>query len=343
MAYRYDNLRLDKGMYQHGGQSFTQVLEREDPSDQYKGTSLESLDAFQRQLKRFDIKVKGMGSDVVEKFFHTSDSAVLFPEYIARSVRQGMDETNLLPHITATTTQFSGMDYRSIYSVPEDSDKELRRVAEGAVIPQTQVKTRDNLVSLHKRGRMLVASYEAIRYQKLDLFSVTLRQIGSYINRMHLEDAIDVLLNGDGNDNSATVLKVGTAPIGGTSGTLTYSELVDFWAQFDPYTLNTMLVSGDVMRALLNMTELKDPQAGFDFQSTGKLITPLGATLLRTSALPDNTIIGLDKSYALEMVQGSDVMVEYDKLVDRQLERAAITSISGFAKLFEDASKVLEI
>ena len=52
---------------------------------------------------------------------------------------------------------------------------------------------------LHKRGRMLVASYEAIRFQRLDLFSVTLRQIGAYIGRMHLQDAIEVLRNGDGN------------------------------------------------------------------------------------------------------------------------------------------------
>jgi len=37
------------------------------------------------------------------------------------------------------------------------------------------------------------------------------------------------------------------------------------------------------------------------------------------------------------------VLVEYDKLIDRQLERAAITSISGFSKIFQEASKVLEI
>ena len=49
-------------------------------------------------------------------------------------------------------------------------------------------------MKLHKRGRMLVASYEAVRYQKLDLFSVTLRQIGAHISRMHLEDAIQVLM-----------------------------------------------------------------------------------------------------------------------------------------------------
>ena len=343
MGYAYDNVRLEKGMYRQAGQSFTQVLEREDPSERYKGTPLEGLDAYQRQLKRFDIKVKGAGSDVVEKFFRTSDSAVLFPEYIARAVRQGMEETNLLPSIVATTTRIEGMDYRSVASVPGKEEKELRNVEEGAAIPQTEVKTQENLVKLHKRGRMLVASYEAIRWQKLDLFSVTLRQIGAHINRMLLEDAIDVLINGDGNNNAAKQYQVGTSPIGGESGTLTYDDLVDFWAQFDPYEMNTMLVSGDVMLKMLKMSEFQNPLTGLNFQGTGKMTTPLGANLLRTSAMSEKTMIGLDKNYALEMVQAGDVTVEYDKLIDRQLERAAITSTCGFAKLYQDASRVLKV
>ena len=38
MSYRFDNLRLEKGMYNEAGRTFAQVLEREDPSEQYKGT-----------------------------------------------------------------------------------------------------------------------------------------------------------------------------------------------------------------------------------------------------------------------------------------------------------------
>ena len=337
MAYQFDNLKLDKGMYHEAGKSFTQVLESMDPDQQYKGTAMEGLDAFQRQLKRFDIKVKGAGSDVVEKFFRSADSAVLFPEYIARAVRQGMEEQNMLPAITAAVTKFDGMDYRSITAETGDDAKQLRRVEEGAAIPATTVKVQDNLVQLHKRGRMLVASYEAIRHQKLDLFSVTLRQIGAHINRMHMEDAIDVLMNGDGNNNPAQVYHAAG------EGVLTYEDLVDFWAKFDPYEMNTLLVSNDMMVKMLKLPEFQNPATGLNFQGTGKLTTPLGATLLRTSALPANTIIGLDRNYALEMVQGSDVMIEYDKLIDRQLERAAITSISGFAKLFGDAAKVLSV
>ena len=97
------------------------------------------------------------------------------------------------------------------------------------------------------------------------------------------------------------------------------------------------------MAKLLKLPEMQDSAAGLDFQGTGKLVTPMGATLLRSSAVPSNTIIGLDKNYALEMVRASDVLVEYDKLIDRQLERAAVTSISGFSKIFQEASKVLEL
>ena len=59
--------------------------------------------------------------------------------------------------------------------------------------------------------------------------------------------------------------------------------------------------------------------------------------------MPADTLIGLDRRYALEMVKCGDVTVEYDKLIDRQLERAAITSISGFAKPYQEASKVLSL
>ena len=78
--------------------------------------------------------------------------------------------------------------------------------------------------------------------------------------------------------------------------------------------------------------------------SAGGNPPPPGGPPRRPAAgLPADTVIGLDHRYALELVQGSDVMVEYDKLIDRQLERAAITTLCGFAKLFPDASRVLKV
>lgn len=339
----FDSIRLEKGMYRESGKSFAQVLESLDPSENYTGTALEGTDAFQRQLKRFDIHARGAYSDPVEKFFRTAESSVLFPEYIARAVKQGMEENDVLPKIVATTTTIDAMDYRSVFSAASEDDKKLMQVAEGASIPATEIRSKSNLVKLNKRGRMLVASYEAIRFQKLDLFAVTLRQIGAYIQKMHLQDAVDVLVNGDGNNNAAEVLTIGTSPLGGTKGTLTYAQLVEFWSQFEPYTMNALLASGDAMVKMLKLTELQNPLTGLNFQGTGKLSAPMGAELLRAACVPSGKLIGLDRRYALEMVQAGEVSVEYDKLIDRQLERAAITSISGFGKIMPEAAKVLVI
>lgn len=333
----FDNIKLEKGMYHEGSKPFAQVLEELDPSEAYKGTALEGTDAFQRQLKRFNIRVKGPISDPVEKFFSTFESSVLFPEFISRIVRQGAEENNILPSMVATVTKIDGMDYRSIFSTADDRDKALADVAEGAPIPATSIRTRDSVTKLHKRGRMLIASYEALRFQKLDLFSVMLRQIGAYIQRAHLADAVDLILK------EADTLEVGTAPITAGTTDFSYDALIDFWAQFHPYEVSTLLVGGSAMTKLLKLAEFQNPATGLNFQGTGKLTTPIGAELFRTDAVQTDAMIALDRRYALEMVQAGDITVEYDKLIDRQLERAAITSICGFSMLFKDAAKVLEL
>lgn len=339
----FDTLKLEKGMYGQGGKTFSQVLEQLDPSAGYRGTAYEHTDAFQRQLKRFGIRVKGPASDRVEKFFSTADSAVLFPEYVSRMVRQGMDGPDHIQDMVATVTNISAMDYRSIYAATPEEEKALADVAEGAVIPETRIQVKDHLTQLKKRGRMLVASYEAVRFQKLDLFSVMLRQIGAYIRMQQMDDAVAVLLEGDWNDNPAGHYAVGDSTIGGTSGTLSYEALVRFWSVFHPYEMNTLVVGPEMMVKLLGLEELKNPLTGMNFQGTGVMITPLGAKLIRCDTMPSGVVLGLDKRFGLEMVQAGDVTVEYDKLIDRQLERAAITSICGFSKIEAEACNAMEV
>ena len=331
----FDNIKLEKGLY-GTGKSFTQSLESIDPSENYRGTDLEGLDAYQRQLKRFDIKVSGRNSDCIEKFFRTSDSAALFPEYVSRAVAQGVEEADLISKITATTTTIDGLDYRTITCLGGDENIPAI-VNEGSFIPEAKITVQENLVKLYKRGRILTASYEAIKYQRLDLFTVTLKQIGASIARAQLSDAINVILNGDGNNNPAEALSVSE------SGSVTYSDLVDFWNEFSPYSLTTLIASPDALAQLIKLSEFRDAYTGLDFHSTGKLITPFGAELYKSSALSSGTIIGLDKTCALEKVQAGSVITEYDKLIDRQLERAAITAVAGFAKIYSDASKLLSL
>ncbi len=332
MAF-YDSIQLEKGMYRNGS-TLTEVLEKLDPSENYKGSELEGLDAYQRQLKRFDIKTGGAYSDKVQKFFENSSSAALFPEYVARAVKQGMENADCLKNIVAAKTIIDGVDYRSVES---ESMKGSSAVGEGAELPKTNLRTGKNLVKMVKRGRMLVASYEAVKYQRIDLFTVTLRQIGAYIAREQLRDAVEVLINGDGSGNAASVINVAEA------GKLSYNDMVKLWAELTPYQLNAVLAPTDAMQSILCMNEMKDARAGLDFQGSGKMVTPLGANLIHNPSMVSGQIVGFDKNCTLEMVQSGNVLLDTDKLIDRQLEKASISCIAGFAKLFADSAKVLKI
>lgn len=335
----FETIKLDKGLYR-SPLGINAELERLDPSENYKGTSLENLDAFERQLKRFDIKIKGKDSSPIEKFFSTSDSAVLFPEYVSRAVKQGIASNNTVEDIIATRTNINGLDYRTITSLPQgDPDNDITDetfIAEGAAIPETQIKVKDSLVELRKRGKMLVASYEALRFQRLDLFSVTLRQIGAYIARVQVADAIKTIATGDGNENPVTLIAPETA------GKFTYKDLVTLWNELDPYTMNTLICPPKMAVDITCFPEMRDAAAGLNFHATGKAVTPLGANLIKNKAVQSG-VIALDKNYALEMVTAGDVMTDFDKLIDRQLERAAVTQIYGFAKIFDDAAVGMEI
>lgn len=325
----YDNLKLEKGLYTTG-KSFTQALEALDPSENYVGTELEGLDAYQRQLKRFNIKVSGFDSDCVAKFFTTSDSAALFPEYISRAVRQGIDSNNTVDKIVATTTTIDSLDYRSVETVTSTEDKMLAFVGEGAKIPETVIKTKDKLTPLHKRGRMLVASYEVVKFQKLDLFTVTLKQIGAQIARSQFFDAFEAI-----NDSNCPKYTL-------AGENYTYSDLVDYWCSFNPYRLTTLIGGKTSILQLLNMNEFKDAAAGLKFHATGDMITPFGAEIVHCRELDESPImLGLDKNCAVEKVQAGGVSTDFDKLIDRQLERASISTITGFSVIYPDAARFI--
>lgn len=329
----FNNITLQKSMYNISNKSFTDVLESLDPSSNYVGTPFANLDPFQRQLSRFDIKVSGSNSDNVSKFFESSETSCLFPEYVSRAVFQGMKDANILSNIISTTTKSDSTDYRSYSCFHPPADKELAIVSEGCLLPITEIKPQEKLVHIKKRGRILTSSYETIKHQKLDLFTISLKQIGAYISHTQLKDAINVLINGDGNLNPAHSISF--------SDDIKYDDLIRLWSLFEEFNMDTILVSPNIMSTIVTFPQFQNPLTGLNFNTSGNLTTPFGAKLFKTSAMPDNTIIGLDSKSCLEMVLASDLSLEYDKLIDCQIHRTSITTMTGFAKIFPDAVKVL--
>lgn len=170
----YNTVKLEKGLYSITGKTFTQALQQLDPDENYAGTELAGLDAYERQLKRFDIKVSGVNSDRVEKFFASTESAVLFPEYVRRTIKQGMEEASILPEVVAAVSYTDGIDFRGLTVTKNGTDT---GVAQGGEVPASTVRLASSAKALTKFARKLSCSYESIRKQRLEAFGVILKTL----------------------------------------------------------------------------------------------------------------------------------------------------------------------
>ncbi len=321
----YKNVKLEKGLYSIAGKTFTQALAQLDPDENYAGTELSGLDAFERQLKRFDIKISGADSDKVEKFFTTTESAVLFPEYVRRTIQQGLDEASILPDIVAARSYTEGIDFRAMSVKKAGTDT---GVAQGAEVPATTVTLASAAKALTKFARKLSFSYESIRNQRLETLGVILKGLGAAISESVNAKAISESATG------VTASKVAAA------STVTYADITKFWASMKNFNMTTMICSPEVMAKILALSEMK--YCISDYMTSGRVKTPYGVTIIKSSSISDGKIYAFDNSCAVEMVQSGDVTVDFDKLLSTQCSEVSCSVLTGFARINDGAVAVLD-
>ena len=127
-----------------------------------------------------------------------------------------------------------------------------------------------------------------------------------------------------------------------STGTLAYDDLISLWAQFSPFEMNTIICHVNQMKSILTLDEFKDPMAGYRFQQSGDLFSPLGATLVRSDEVPTDYVVGLDRRFAIEEVVVQPLMVEYDKVIEQRFEEAVISESVTYAKMIKEAAAVLD-
>ncbi|MBQ8905159.1 MAG: phage major capsid protein [Ruminococcus sp.] len=320
----YNNVKLEKGLYNLSGKTFTEALEALDPSAQYAGTPLEQLDAYQRQLKRFDIRLSGNGCDRVEKFFSCTESAVLFPEFVRRNIEQGMRDS-ILDDITAVTTKTNSTSYLG-FAIDDGETAFSTTTSEGGTLPATEITQDGSAISLSKFGRLITASYEVIRQQKLDVFGVMLRSIGMRLACAITASALNTLVS-----------SVSADGLQNASDGFTYADLAALCGRFTDYDLTTVITTPALMSNILAMPQME----GQNVNHAGETCLPFGAKLLKSGGLEGNVVIGLDKRFALELITSADLIMETDKMIDCQLDRIAVSLCVGFKPLMNGAVKVI--
>lgn len=276
----------------------------------------------------------------VDRFFQSDPNAKwLFPDIVREAVTAGMRRKPVFPTLVIRDERIEGTAYDVPYVQESAAQEELRSVAEGAVIPESEITYGDRVVKLDKKGRGVIASYEVIRRMSVDMLRVHLQRIGERLGRNLDARLAHVLVYGDNSGAATAATTVNTA----TAGQWAYADIVAGFMKLtmDHYFTPThMLANSDLCRTILDMDAFKDA-ALFDFAKTGNLPTPLGVRLVPLADQPANKLTLLDAGYAVEKLTEQDLLVESDKLINQQWDRTYLTVVTDFAVIYEKARVVV--
>lgn len=276
----------------------------------------------------------------VDRFFQSDPNAKwLFPDIVRDAVVAGMKRKPVYPELIIRDEHINGTSFDVPYVTEDADEEELRTVAEGAAIPESEIAYGDRTVKIDKKGRGIIASYEVVRRMSVDMLRVHLMRIGERLGRNLDARLAAVLVNGDSSGETAATT-VNTA----TAGAWVYADLVKGFTKLtmDHYFAPThMLANEALVQTILGLDEFKDTTL-FNFAETGNLPNPFGVKLVPLADQPANKLTILDAGFAVEKLTEQDVLVESDKLINQQWDRTYITVVTDFAIIYEKARVVVQ-
>lgn len=260
-----------------------------------------------------------------------------------------------LDNLIAQTTQIDSDAYRAFYLLDQDpNDFRMVRVAEAAEVPRAKLVGGEQAIRLHKYGRALEASYEVLRRTPIDKVAFHIARLAIQAEVDKVVAVLDVMINGDGNINTAatsydlTDLDPTTAP-----GDLTLRGWLAFKMRFqNPYMMTAALAQDLVALnlLLLNTGSSNIPlvtianASGFGGFTTMNRGLADGVALGWLGDAPANKIVAFDPRFAIERVTevGSNLQ-EVDRWVTRQTQVLVMTEVEGYAVIDQNATKILDL
>ena len=316
------------------------------------------LDGFEHQLKQLGICTKtvlGMRqADMVQAFFRTEVSEVLFPEYIARQVREAITQDTMLPYLIGLTTPIDTDSYKTFYVDDQPTQQHKVRVGEAAELPTSKIVGRTQNIQLWKYGRAIDYSYEFVKMMKIDMLSLFIRRIAMQTAKDKVYDILDVIENGDGNDNAATTYNLTTLDTGASAGTLTAKGFLKFIMQFEVFPVDTLIADKDTFVDLVltdttgmsvaNLIWVLAQGAVTGFNISSPQMPNKSLKLFWHDDVTAKDLIGINSQYAIEQVSmsGSDIS-ESQRFIKRQVETLTVSEVNGYAKLFNEATGIMKI
>lgn len=258
-----------------------------------------------------------------------------------------------LAEIIAATRPIQGDAARSYYLDTNAAQSRMVRIAEGAAIPRVKLTGQQHLIRIHKFGRAMETTYEALRRMRIDIVSMHVQRMAVQAEIDKVAVAIDTIVNGDGNSGtSATVYDLTDLDADANVGELTLKAWLAFRMKFaNPYFATTALAQEDVA---LQMLTLNTGSANLPLvtlmANIGAGFTPInpgladGLRLGWTSDAPADKIVAFDRRNTLERITevGADIQ-EVERFIQNQTELMTMTESEGYAIIDGNAARILNL
>jgi hypothetical protein len=369
------------------GKTLSGWLDEQMPEADYN----DGLDGFSRLLKVAGVKLnsdhaRGIYADEFRVLEQTPGHRALAPEIIARLWRRAAfgvqpraskyvtDEDLLntwarpysdngsprgprlepaipLSELVALTTPIDSDAYRTFYLTTDAAATRMVRVGERGELPKATLTSAEHTVRLYKFGRALDISYEQLRRMRFDKLAFHIGQMAIQTESDKVQAVINVIVNGDGNTDTAAYEWDLNGDFGGVLNTLDRRSWFRYKLKFqNPYQLTTVIADEDVVLDLfeLNAGTANQPVGFFpvgtgDFTLINKSLAD-GVRVAVHSDAPARTIVGFDKRLCVERVYevGSNIS-EIQRWVTSQTQVLTFSEVEGYAILDKDSAQLLNI
>lgn len=295
--------------------------------------------ALEKILLAHGIKAFGDRTDVVGKFWETTDTTTLFPVYISNRVYAGLIKASIAEDMVAVMNVIKGTSYQKLYLQDAAVDRSMRKEGRGGEFPETTIKASKENVQLEKFGRTINVDYEILDLSPISIYELALQRIGMQIGVDESNWLIYVLLNGDGNSNG---LESGQTVDVDTTNVISKKDIIAFAAALPtPYQLTNFVGRTAMMVKFWDaLSDMSNPVV--QLQQIGIPI-PAGKQW-DEDTLTSDLLLGVDKSQAIGMTTTDQGMVEEsEKLITKQVRRTVVSKRSGFHVIQQDAIGALNV
>lgn len=288
------------------------------------------------------------GKNQIKDFSTSGAGEWLLPTFIDTRLRESVAGNSMLSYITESTVGVDGLAVlaATLDFIDDEKNKDAtkkKRVSEGSDLPIAKLALGETSLRLMKRGRGVEATYEAIQYMRVDMFARAIDAIANDVSDQQTGDAIDVLLNGDGNDNA-----IATAAETAVANIITVDDLLNAMIVFQKKSklpISTIIASDVLFKQLFkmkyNIEDVPGAEARFVLSTPQFSMQNVNLILddrVTKSATKERAII-LNKAEALVKytANGSNIR-ELDKNIRNQTNLGTISETAAFGKFNKNAS-----